>query len=335
LRDNHTSVSVTEPTDAAALIRAEIERNGPIGFDRFVELALYAPGAGYYVRGRSPFGIHGDFYTAEQLQPVFGTLIGQYVATVHAAMGSPADFCVVELGAGSGEMAAALAGFGYTPVEVLSGGLPAGTIRGVVFANEFFDALPVRVAARRRRTFREMLVASDGDRFRFIEGPPCAGEARAYLRRFYPDAPDGSVVEIHLQALEWLRRIARALRGRLVIIDYGYTAREFVRYGEGTLMSYHRHTASPDVLSDPGNRDITAHVPFSVIEQWVRDLGLDVERFEKLALFLLGVGERDQFAAAIAAADEKEALKRRMQLKTLLYGMGETFRVLVAQSTAQ
>jgi len=109
-------------------------------------------------------------------------------------------------------------------------------------------------------------------------------------------------------------------------------AREFPRYREGTLMSYHRHTASPDVLADPGNRDITAHVPFSVMERELRDAGMEPERFEKLALFLLSVGEADQFAAALAGADEREALKRRMQLKTLLYGMGETFRVLVAKS---
>jgi len=325
-------VSVTEPTPAAELIRAEIAREGPIGFDRFMELALYAPGAGYYVRGRDPFGIHGDFYTAEQLQPVFGTLIAQYVARVRGEMGSPPDFRVVELGAGRCEMASALCEHDYTPVEALGGGLPEGRITGVVFANEFFDALPVRVAVRRRRGFRDLLVGMREGKFGFVEGTPCRGATLEYLRRFYVHAEDGSIIEAHLRALDWLRRIAGVLEGRLLIIDYGYTAREFPRYGEGTLMSYRRHTASPDVLADPGNRDITAHVPFSVMERELRDAGMEPERFEKLALFLLSVGEADQFAAALAGADEREALKRRMQLKTLLYGMGETFRVLVAKS---
>lgn len=328
MRDNH-SVSATEPTPAVELIRAEIERDGPIGFDRFMELALYAPGAGYYVRGMSPFGIHGDFYTAEQLQPVFGTLIAQYASAVRREMGSPPDFQVVELGAGSGGMAGALEQFRYTPVEALDSGFPE-SVTGVVFANEFFDALPVRVAVRRRRSFREMVVTFEDGAFRFAEGTFFRGESLEYLRRFYADADEGAMIEIHLRMVDWLGRIARVLKGQLLVIDYGYTAREFPRYREGTLMSYHRHQASSDVLVDPGNRDITAHVPFTVMEQQARELGFAVRPLEKLSLFLLSVGETDQFRAALDGPDEREVLKRRMQLKTLLYGMGETFRVLVA-----
>src|ERR1019366_4903382 len=134
MRDNHTSVPLTEPTKLAALIREEIEQSGPIPFERFMDLALYAPGLGYYVRGKDPFGAQGDFYTAEQLQPIFGVLIAQFAASLRARMESPADFRVVELGAGRGEMAGALAEFSYASVDVLRGALP-GRVTGMVFAN--------------------------------------------------------------------------------------------------------------------------------------------------------------------------------------------------------
>jgi SAM-dependent MidA family methyltransferase len=334
MRDNHTSVPITEPRGLAALIREEIERAGPIPFERFMDLALYAPGLGYYVRGRDPFGVKGDFYTAEQLQPVFGVLIAQFAASLRAKIEPQAAFRVVELGAGRGEMASALAEFSYASVDMLRGAMPE-RVDGLMFANEFFDALPVRVAVRRGGRFREALVTFSEGRFRFMEGPDCEGQSLEYLERFSSDAGEGSVIEIHLRAIEWLDRIWAALNGWLLIIDYGYTSREFERYNQGTLMSYHRHTASEDVLSDPGNRDITAHVPFSVLEEELRRRGFEVERLQTLASFLLKAGEADRFEAALRADGEKEALMRRMQLKTLLYGMGETFRVLVAKSSGQ
>jgi SAM-dependent MidA family methyltransferase len=112
----------------------------------------------------------------------------------------------------------------------------------------------------------------------------------------------------------------------LLTIDYGFTRAESVRFRAGTLMSYHRHTAHEDVFRDPGERDITAHVNFTALEERGAELGLARENFLTLAQMLLAAGEEDQFAAALAGEDE---VRRRMQLKTLLFGMGETFRVLL------
>jgi SAM-dependent MidA family methyltransferase len=245
-------------------------------------------------------------------------------------MGYPPKFRVVEPGSGRGEMAGALAEFSYTPVEALDSGLPE-RITGVVFANEFLDALPVGVAVRRGGSFHDRLVDADGETFRFIDGDECEAATLEYLEHYYADAEDESIVEVHLRGLAALDHIAAALDGYLLIIDYGYTAREFVRHTSGTLMSYQKHIATPDVLADPGMRDITAHVPFSVVEDRLRQRGAVVERFGTLASFLLDAGEADQFSAALEAADEKEALRRRLQLKTLLFGMGETFRVMLAR----
>src|SRR5204863_8410861 len=131
-------------TPAAELLAAEIRRSGPIPFRRFMDVALYHPEHGYYRRPRDPFGKHGDFFTAEQLQPVFGILLAARIRQLFHDLGRPADFTVVELGAGRGEMASALSEWTYVPVDVDSGALP-DSLTGVVFSNEFFDALPVDV----------------------------------------------------------------------------------------------------------------------------------------------------------------------------------------------
>ena len=133
--------------------------------------------------------------------------------------------------------------------------------------------------------------------------------------------------------VELVERVARRLRrGYVFTIDYGYTERESVRFRRGTLMAYHRHTAVEDVLADPGARDITAHVCFSALEERGASRGLETIRFESLARTLLEAGETDQFAAAVAGTSEEDGRRRRLQLKTLLYGMGETFRVLIQRT---
>ena len=125
-------------TSAAAIIRGEIERNGPIPFERFMDLALYAPDAGYYTRSRDPFGAEGDFFTAEQLQPVFGALIARIAGAMAETLGTRT---IIEIGAGRREMANSFAAFDYIPVDRGDPWPQAST--AVVFSNELFDAMPV------------------------------------------------------------------------------------------------------------------------------------------------------------------------------------------------
>ncbi len=319
-------------TPLAASLRDEIAREGPIPFRRFMERALYDPAHGYYRREHDPFGIGGDFYTAEQLQPVFGMLIAAQIREWYGLMGRPSDFTVVELGAGRGEMAEALAEWRYVPVDLERGALP-GRFTGVVFANEFFDALPVDAAICRAGVFHERRVGWDGSRLVWTEAGPVSPEAADYIARYLGPREEGDAVEIALDALAGMERIAASLeRGFVFTIDYGYSRRESVRFRDGTLMSYRRHTAIDDVLEAPGERDLTAHVCFTALQEHGSRCGLRTLRFETLARALLAVGERGAFEAALAAASEAEQQRRRLQLKTLLFGMGETFRVLVQEA---
>jgi len=323
-------------TPAGELLAAEIARDGPVPFRRFMEMALYHPVHGYYRLERhgrrcDPFGREGDFYTAEQLQPVFGILMTACVRQLYRAMGEAADFTVVELGAGRREMAEAFRAWRYMPIDVGYGELP-GKFRGVVFSNEFFDALPVDVAVFERGEWHERRVGWREGRFMWETSGPVSAILGDYLERFGPPPEDGTIAEVNLDALEWLDRVARRMvSGHMLTIDYGYRRRELIRFPSGTLMSYRRHMAAEDVLLDPGERDITAHVNFSALEEHGAACGWHTARFETLAQTILAAGEADQFASVLFAEEESEALRRRMQLKTLLVGMGETFRVLVQQ----
>ena len=308
-------------TPAGEILADEIRRNGAIPFRRFMEVALYHPEHGYYRRVRDPFGKHGDFFTAEQLQPVFGILMAARVRQLCSAMGDPPEFTVLELGAGRREMAEAFAEWRYIPIDIDGGNVPKH-FTGVVFSNEFFDALPVEVAVYDGARFREQLVTWRDGRFAWELGVEARTEVEEHLRQYYPPAEAGNWYEANLDALAWMERIARSLTaGYVLTIDYGFRRAEAVRFPMGTLMGYRKHTAREDVLEEPGARDITAHVNFSALEEHGVRRGLTRESFETLAQTLLAAGQADQFAAAMAANPS--------QLKTLLFGMGETFRVLL------
>jgi SAM-dependent MidA family methyltransferase len=314
------------------LLREEIAKSGPITFHRFMSAALYHPRYGYYRRlDRDPFGRSGDFFTAQQLQPAFGILIASRIRSLYKAMGSPPDFHVVELGAGRGEMREALSEFQYTPVEVESGRIPE-QFRGVAFSNEFFDALPVHRVVWVDGVPRESRVGWRGERFVWVDGDPVSGPVAEYLERYFRGFT-GSSAEVNLDALDWMDRIARSLTaGYCFTVDYGYTAAEVNRFPSGTLMSYRKHTASSDVLSTPGERDITAHVNFTALEDCGAQFGLKPAGLENLSRTLLNAGEADHFASVLKGPDEG---KRRLQLKTLLFGMGETFRTLIQEKVKQ
>jgi SAM-dependent MidA family methyltransferase len=318
-------------TPAGELLAAEIRSHGALHFSRFMDVALYDPLCGYYRRPAGqpdPFGVEGDFYTAAQLQPVFGRLVAAWVRRRRAELGNPQDFAVVEWGAGRGELASHLGGLPYFPVDAAGGNVPP-RFQGVVFSNELFDALPVDVVRVRGGEPCMMCVGLAQERFAWVDGPAVPAAWQPYVERALScmEREDELWLELPVRMRQTLEAMAAPLaRGFIAAIDYGYTERELVRFPRGTLMSYRRHRAVDDVLLDPGLQDITAHVPFTHLEQCAASLGLSTSPLLTLARFLMDAGEADQFAGALAAPDEREAARLRLQLKSLLFGMGETFR---------
>ena len=316
--------------ELADIIASEIRQSGPVPFQRFMELALYHPTLGYYTRARDPFGREGDFYTNSQMQPVFGRLIAQQLDRWRREMGSPDPFTVLELGPGRGEtgdeIRRCMPDVEWIPVEH-DGRWPDHPVVGAVFCNEFFDALPVDLVERRSNSWIEWRVGLSGGRFAWRTGDS------PVTRHGLPRIGEGRRIETCELQVAAMDRIQSVLaRGWVLAIDYGYKRDEIERGGrfpEGSLMSYSGHRADPDVLVEPGRRDITAHVNFSALEDGGRAGGLEVFPLQTQQAFLLGVGEPDSFDYALAADSEAARAALRLQLKSLLFGLGETFRVLV------
>jgi SAM-dependent MidA family methyltransferase len=328
------------------LIRTAIARQGGwLPFDRYMAMALYAPGLGYYSRGERVFGLMpqsgSDFVTAPELSPLFGRALARQVAQALEACGSRQ---IVEFGAGSGALARQLLDeLGdrverYTVVELSAGlrqrqrqalvghatkahwvdALPQ-RLHAVVVGNEVLDAMPVQLLHFDGSTWFERGVALDGERLSFADRP-------TELRPPHdgPFAP-GTTTEIHPQAQAFVTTLAERLeRGAAFFVDYGFPQAEYYhpqRHG-GTLMCHRGHRADGDPLADLGLKDITAHVDFTGIALAGQDAGLDVIGYATQARFLMNCGLLEMLEGA-----DVRTVAHAQKLITE-HEMGELFKVI-------
>lgn len=200
----------------------------------------------------------------------------------------------------------------------------------IVFANEFFDALPVEILSNRGKLY----IAIENNRLQEIWLPPLPEEVDFIDR--YGVHPEGEErIEVPLLAQNWVYKIVSSIRrGLLLIIDYGYTRNEqLAGHHRGTLMAYRHHSASSAPYEAPGEQDLTAHVNFTALAAACELAGMKCEKLLSQAQFLMGIGENNQFADAFEDCRVlQEQAKVALQLKHLITpaGMGETFRVLIA-----
>src|SRR6202795_3886656 len=200
----------------------------------------------------------------------------------------------------------------------------------IVFANEFFDALPVEILG----TAGKLHIALENNRLREIWLPPL-DEALEFLDRYGVHPEAGERIEVPILAQTWIQQIAQSIqRGLLLIVDYGYTRnQQLAGPHRGTLMAYRHHSASPDPYQAPGEQDLTAHVHFTALAAACEQAGMRVEKLLTQSQFLMGIGERNQFADAFEDCRvPQERAKVTLQLKHLVtpVGMGESFQVLMA-----
>jgi SAM-dependent MidA family methyltransferase len=346
-------------------IGREIEAcGGWIPFDRYMELALYAPGLGYYSGGSAKFGAEGDFITAPQISPLFGRVLARQFAEVLRQTGGG----ILELGAGTGLLARQVLGelhalgieAPYSILE-LSGSLRArqektleqlspspqpsplkgeGGIlwleslpekfRGVIFGNEVLDALPVHLVHWTAAGPLEHGVILDGDSFAFEDRPIADSSLLAFARSL--DLPAGYLSEINLTSPALVRSLAERLEsGLLFFVDYGFGRSEYYHPQRhmGTLRAHYRHHALDDPFYLPGLCDLTAHVDFTAIADAGFDSGLDVCGYTTQAHFLLA-GGITQLLAAIPADSAANYLPLSTGVQKLLSPaeMGELFKVI-------
>jgi SAM-dependent MidA family methyltransferase len=341
-------------------IRGEIDAAGGwLAFERYMELALYAPGLGYYSAGSAKLGTGGDFVTAPEISDLFGRVLARTLARALARLDEPV---VVELGAGTGRLAHTLLTawdaqdltLGEYRILELSAdlrarqqrllaahgkrvrwldALPADPFEGVVLANEVADALPVAVFVKGGSGARPLGVVRDGAGFAWREGRPDAGlDAAVAALEAALGAPlaEGYRTEICTSLPPWIASLAAPLaRGALVLIDYGLSRRELYHASRagGSLVCHYRHHAHDDPFLLPGLQDLSAWVDFSACAAAGCAAGLSVAAYTTQGQFLIYGGA----AAMLDALGPREQLGEAQALKTLVLPgeMGERFKTLV------
>ena len=318
------------------LIRDEIAAQGPMRFDRFMELALYHPAHGYYARADRRIGRTGDFYTSVSVGPLFGRLLARQFEQMAERLDDAGPFWIVEQGGHDGQLAADILGAlreraaglfsrvryaivepveaararqretlksfaasvqWFASLEELSGARPSG----VFFSNELVDALPVRVVRRVGDQWRERCVIAEGRGFAWCEERIADEPLRAATVALPPI--DGYTTEVHLAARAWMGDVARTLaRGYVLTIDYGHAASLYYApfRQQGTLTAYREHRRSRDVLADPGDQDLTAHVNFTALVRAGEAAGLAPLAWLDQQHFLMGIAH-DELAGTAPA----------------------------------
>ncbi len=334
---------------------------GVIRFDRFMQMALYEPGLGYYAAGGAKFGAAGDFVTAPEISPLFGDCLARQLDALIAQGCAPR---VLEFGAGSGRLCARLVAAlpaleryrilelsaelrarqqahlesvldadAFARVEWLDR-LPSG-FDGVVLANEVLDAMPVRLAEKRDAWLELGVTCRAGELAWQAVAPDAAlAAAIASVERRTGELPAPYRTEFNLNPAPWLRALADACRRAVVlVIDYGYECPEYYHPArrQGTLVCHYRHRVHDDPLWYPGLQDISAFVDFDAVADAAEDCGFTPVGLVTQARFLLANGLLEAAAERhAAAATERERAELAQQVKTLSLPqeMGEKFKVL-------
>ncbi|MEO8103540.1 MAG: SAM-dependent methyltransferase [Betaproteobacteria bacterium] len=350
----------------ADMLRAEITRaHGWLSFARFMELALYGPGLGYYAAGARKFGADGDFVTAPEISALFGQTLAFSIADVLRQTGGD----VLELGPGSGKLAReillALDEIGVLParyrllevsadlrerqqqaLSTLPSHLAARAgwldalpedFTGIIIANELLDVIPVHLVTWKSRQWLERGVALSGDTFIWQEEPMTSPElltAMTGIQQEYLNGspPDDYLTEVAPAVSGLVASLAQSLtQGAMLFIDYGFRGAEFYHPSRitGTLMCHYRHYAHIDPFRYPGLQDITAHVDFTSVAHAGIEAGLEVAGYATQAQFLLASGLTDLLAKA-DPGDTARYLPLTNQVQRLVSPaeMGEFFKVI-------
>jgi SAM-dependent MidA family methyltransferase len=348
----------------AGVIRQQLQGcGGWLSFERFMELALYAPGLGYYSAGSRKIGAGGDFVTAPQMSDLFSRCLARACAEVLARTGGQ----ILELGAGTGRMAAALlrelAAGGVLPeryaiLEVSADlaarqrallaelpqhlrerivwleRLPERPLQGVVLANEVADALPCRRFVVRGGVVRELGVGlTAAGEFQGSEAPADASLAAAcagLIEDLGAPLPEGYTSEVCLRVQPWIATLAECLgQGALLVFDYGLPQRHYYhpQRSAGTLRCHFKQRAHDDPYINVGVQDITAWVDFTRVAQAGTAAGMSLAGFATQAAFLLASG-LEEFVAAARDDLERARLSGEARRLVMPEEMGEAFKVM-------
>ncbi|WMW81281.1 SAM-dependent methyltransferase [Undibacterium cyanobacteriorum] len=352
------------------LISAEIQHHGGvIPFSRYMEMALYTPGLGYYSGGSVKLGPDGDFTTAPELSSLFGASLAHFFAS-HLASSSIGSNELMEFGAGSGKLAYdILSECQYSGITVsryfiveLSGELRArqeerlkafpqvewltempSSFSGMVLGNEVLDAMPIELVIKNQAAWNLLGVGLDEAGDFILQSMPAIQLSPELILQIPEEdqLPEGYISEIHPVAIGFMRSVSEMLLagkratghdGLCMWLDYGFPAHEYYveQRNKGSLMCHYRHHAHPDPFYLPGLQDITAHVDFTAVARAGLEQGLNLAHYSSQAGFLLEAGITN-IMARIPVEDSRRYLPSANALQKLISPaeMGELFKVLV------
>lgn len=347
------------------IIREIENQNGAIGFDRYMQMALYEPGLGYYSAGLRKFGVDGDFITAPEVSRLFSLCLANQCMQILEVMEKPV---ILEFGAGSGRLACDLlsrlqrldclpekylimetsADLRQRQQQLLEerlpeffgnivwlDQLPEDGLNIIVIANEVIDALPFHRIVLQDNEFYEQKVTVKNNQYAYVaENLPLS--LKAFCNRSLQpirDIPVSEyVTEVHVNYSPWLRSINNFLSsGVVLLVDYGYSGSEYYspERCNGTLLCHYRHRVHDDPFWYPGLQDITSSVNFSVIAEVANECGLEILGYTSQSGFLLACGLDKLYQEMIHAGDmDPLQLSREIRTLTMPGEMGERFRVM-------
>jgi SAM-dependent MidA family methyltransferase len=367
--------SLNSASPLAERLRERIKREGPITFCDWMKLALYDEDQGYYCRtDHERWGRAGDYRTSPERSSLFAATFARYFSRLHDELACPAEWTLVEAGAGNGVFLSGV-------LETLQTSFPSvfeatryvvdeasshsrslarerlksfgdrvefrtlGSLEldlGVVFSNELLDAFPVHRVTMRDDQLREFYVTGGGNGdFQWTLDAPSTPRLAAYLEESGAHLAEGQVTEINLEIEDWLRTVGGAVKaGYLITVDYGADADELycqaARY-EGTLRSFYKHQMVENVLARPGEQDITTTIDWSFVKRTGEALGFEVAEFDRQDRFLIGAGLLKQLEIE-KQRTKSEAGKLRLSTAAremiLPNGMAAHFQVLVQKKVS-
>lgn len=286
------------------IILSEIKQSGgKIPFSKYMELALFEPGLGYYANGLKKFGPEGDFSTAPELSPAFGKCIVSAIKDFNH---------ILEFGPGTGALAKTIlenhptiekywimeisAELRARQKETLNdylhkitwlSELPEKPFHGAIVANEIIDAFPATRFLWKDNQAQEYFVAENNGELCFMTDTPSDPFITEFIHTL--NLPNNYSGELHLELKPWIKKLSRTLQsGLILIIDYGFTRDELYEpeRSEGTLMCHYHHEINTQVLDKPGEQDITAHIDFTAVAEAARENHLTLSGFTSQAAFL-------------------------------------------------
>lgn len=334
------------------LIIHKIEKEGPISFRDFMEMALYHPEYGYFTSGDHKIGKKGDFFTSPYISSAFGAMLGRQIEEIRKLTGG--DFTIVEYGAGAGllcldilqylklhsdnfesikyviiEKKQALRKINqhylFEKVKWLDNIEKLGKFEGCVISNELFDNIPFHRILMEDRQLMEIFVDFEND-FREILRP-AEIQFYEYLASSSINLPNDCCIEVCFDAAEWYKGLSEVLKkGYIITIDYGCLDRELVLQngGRGTIRSYYRHQIRFNPYDSPGEQDITADVNFSGLNYWGTMNGFEFTGYVNQHRFLRALG----LVPFLSNMEDSEENKK-FALTTLMNQMGRRFKVLI------